>query len=91
MSEDRPPNRGGSQPNEPVESRGMASRQRNIRMEDSLWDAATEEAERQGMSTSEFLREATMFRLGYLAAVDHGAATREIEAMLRRISERATD
>lgn len=92
MSDERSPDDrtigAGKRPDQPVESRGMAARQRNIRMEDALWDAASEEAERLGMNTSEFVREAVAFRLGYRAAVEHKRETREIEAMLRRIMER---
>jgi hypothetical protein len=87
MSEYQPDDR----PPESVESERMAARQRNIRMEDALWGAAAEEAERQGMNTSEFIREATMFRLGVIAAITHGKETHEIEAMLRRISERGPE
>jgi hypothetical protein len=89
MSDERPPERPVTQPGDPVQSRAMAMHQRNIRMEDALWKAAEDEARRQGMKASEFVRQAIMFRLGFLAA-EHGTDTAEIEALLRRISERPT-
>lgn len=37
----------------------------NIRMSESAWDAIKAEAELEGVSASEFVRECVFFRLGY--------------------------
>lgn len=76
-------------PDQPIESRTVASRQRNIRVEDALWEECGREAQRLGMNISEFVREAIMFRLGVLAQRDSGNDLREIEALLARLSESA--
>lgn len=83
MSDERPSDRPVTRPGDPVESRHVANRQRNIRVEDALWDECAAEAARLGMNISEFVREAMMFRLGVLAQRD-GRDLREIEALVRR-------
>jgi Ribbon-helix-helix protein, copG family len=50
----------------------MASQPRmkivSIRMSEGVWEALQDEAARCGVSASEFIREAAVFRLGYLWA-----------------------